>query len=56
MNDEADLLGHIWLEGKCKRCELHIREVPIDVRCHARDWLDEGKPLTQVTPASRGAP
>lgn len=53
MNDESDLLGHIWLEGKCKRCELHIREVPIDVRCHPRDWMQYEKP---VTPASREVP
>jgi hypothetical protein len=53
VNDTPDLMGHVWIEGKCKRCEMHIREVPIDVRCHARDWLEVGK---TVTPASREVP
>lgn len=40
MNDVADLLGHVWLEGRCKRCEIYLREAPADVRCHPRDWVD----------------
>lgn len=39
MNDTEDLLGHVWLEGRCRRCEMHLREAPPDVRCHPRDWL-----------------
>ena len=39
MSIEADMLGHVWRDGRCRRCEMYLREAPADVMCHPRDWL-----------------